>query len=40
MKRNYENIQLKIIYFSAEDIVKTSNNDNVSDMPDFPENFG
>ena len=39
MKKNYENIELKIVYLSVEDIVRTSNNDNVSDMPEFPENF-
>ena len=40
MKRNYENVELEIVSFCSEDVIRTSQNDNVSDMPDFPENFG
>lgn len=40
MKKNYESVALEIVFFCAEDIVRTSQNDNVTDMPDFPENFG
>ncbi len=40
MKSNYENIEIKIILFSNDDIIKTSNDDNVEEMPDFPEMFG
>ena len=38
MKKTYENIKIKLI-FLAEEIVRTSPNDNVTDLPDFPENF-
>ena len=40
MKRNYESFELEIIFFYAEDIVRTSPTDNVEDMPEFPETFG
>ena len=40
MKRNYENIEIKIILFNGDDIIRTSQSDNVEDMPDFPEMFG
>ena len=39
MKKTYENIQIKLIFFTDEP-VRTSPNDNVTDLPDFPENFG
>lgn len=37
MKRKYENIELEIVFFCNDDIVRTSQNDNVTDYPDFPE---
>lgn len=40
MKKIYQEMELEVVLFSQEDIVRTSQNDNVSDMPDFPENFG
>ena len=40
MKRNYENVELEIVFFCSDDVIRTSNNDNVEDMPDFPEIFG
>lgn len=40
MKKIYENVELAVVFFFEEDIVRTSNNDNVTDMPEFPENFG
>ena len=40
MKRNYENVELEIVFFCSEDVIRTSQNDNVSDMPDFPEFLG
>ena len=40
MKKIYESIELEILSLSAEDVIRTSQNDNVSDMPDFPEMFG
>lgn len=40
MKRIYQEMELEVIIFAQEDIVRTSNNDNVVDMPDFDENFG
>lgn len=39
MKKTYENIEIGLILLT-EDVVRTSPNDNVTDMPDFPENFG
>ncbi len=39
MKRIYQEIELEVIVFAQEDIVRTSNNDNVEEMPDFPEDF-
>ncbi len=39
MKKIYKNIELELV-FLVEDVVRTSQNDNVEDMPDFPENFG
>jgi hypothetical protein len=38
MKKIYENIEIGVI-FLTEDVVRTSQNDNVTDMPEFPENF-
>lgn len=38
MKKIYQKIELVMILF-AEDVVRTSQNDNVEDMPDFPEIF-
>ena len=38
MKKNYQEIELLVILFT-EEIVRTSQNDNVSDMPEFPELF-
>lgn len=35
----YEKAKLTIIYFDSEDVIKTSQNDNVVDVPDFPEQF-
>lgn len=39
MKKTYQEMQLKVIIFIKEDIIKTSQSDNVADMPEFPENF-
>ncbi len=39
MKKNYEDIQVQIVLFDRQDVVRTSQNDNVVDMPDFPEVF-
>ena len=36
MKKTYQEMELILVFF-AEDIVRTSQNDNVEDMPDFPE---
>ena len=40
MKRTYDNVELEIVFFCTEDVIRTSKNDNTEDMPDFPENFG
>ena len=39
MKKTYQEIELLVIFFT-EEIVRTSQNDNVEDMPDFPEFLG
>ena len=38
--KKYEELKLEIVFFFEEDIVRTSQNDNVGEMPEFPENFG
>ena len=35
----YEKVELEIIFLSSEDVIKTSQNDNLEEMPDFPEYF-
>ena len=37
--KSYETIKIQIILLDKEDIIKTSNNDNVEDLPEFPEIF-
>jgi len=39
MKKTYECIEINLLVFPCEDIVRTSQNDNVGEMPDFPEDF-
>ena len=39
MKRIYENMELEIVFFSTEDVIRTSINDNTGNMPEFPEDF-
>lgn len=39
MKKIYESIEIGLV-FLFEDVVRTSQFDNVTDMPEFPENFG
>ena len=39
MKKIYERLEISFLFFGEEDIVRTSQNDNVSDMADFPEIF-
>ena len=39
MKKTYQEMEMLVVFF-AEDIVRTSQNDNVEDMPDFPEFLG
>ena len=38
MKKNYQLIELEIILIN-EDVIRTSQNDNVESMPEFPEIF-
>ena len=40
MKKFYEKAELKVLVFLEEDIVRTSQNDNLEPMPDFPEEIG
>jgi hypothetical protein len=39
MKKIYNKIEVEIIFFFEEDVIKTSQNDNIVDLPDFPEEF-
>ena len=39
MKKTYQEVDLVLIFFT-EEIVRTSQNDNVEDMPEFPEFLG
>jgi hypothetical protein len=36
MKKTYQEMEL-ILVFLTEEIVRTSQNDNIGEMPDFPE---
>ena len=38
MKKEYESIKIELL-FLAEDLVRTSGFDNLTPMPDFPEEF-
>ena len=35
----YEKIEMQIIFLQNTDVIRTSQNDNVENMPDFPEEF-
>ena len=37
MKKIYEKAEMKVLVFLEEDVIRTSQNDNVEPMPDFPE---
>ena len=37
MKKIYEKAELRVLVFLEEDVIRTSQNDNVEPMPDFPE---
>ena len=39
MKKVYENITIDLVFFYDMDIVRTSQNDNIESVPDFPEDF-
>lgn len=39
MEKYYEALEMEIVLFSTDDIVRTSFGDNVTDFPDYPENF-
>ena len=39
MKKAYDEIKM-VVVFMTEEVVRTSQNDNVEDMPDFPEFLG
>ena len=39
MKKTYENISIELVFFYDMDIVRTSQNDNIESVPDFPEDF-
>ena len=38
MKKEYSKIDIEIIFFLVDDVIKTSK-DNVGVMPEFPEDF-
>ena len=37
MLKKYENIEVEIVFFGGDDVVRTSEGDNVENLPDFPE---
>ena len=37
MKKIYEKAEMKVLVFLEEDVIRTSQNDNLEPMPDFPE---
>lgn len=39
MKKTYERLEIALLFFGEEDVIRTSQNDNVSNLPDFPEYF-
>ena len=39
MKKTYENISIDLVFFYDMDIVRTSQNDNIESVLDFPEDF-
>lgn len=39
MEKYYEALEMEIVLFSATDIVRTSFGDNVTEFPEYPENF-
>ena len=39
MKKIFENITLEIVTFYADDVIRTSSYDNVTSVPEFPEEF-
>lgn len=39
MKKIYNCIEINLVIFPFEDIVRTSSADNVESMPNFPEDF-
>ena len=38
MKKAYDEIKM-VVVFMTEEVIRTSQNDNVEDMPEFPEFF-
>jgi hypothetical protein len=39
MKKTYTKIEMEVITLTQEDVIRTSQNDNVESMPEFPEIF-
>ncbi len=39
MKRKFEILEIEVVFFSQVDVIRTSQNDNLVDLPEFPENF-
>ena len=39
MEKYYETLEMEIVLFSSDDIVRTSFGDNVTEFPEYPENF-
>ena len=40
MKKIYKKAEVEVLVFLEEDVIRTSPNDNLETMPDFPENIG
>lgn len=40
MKKIYENLECNVLFFCEEDVIRMSQNDNIVDLPEFPEFVG
>ena len=38
--KTYQDLELEVVFFLEEDVIRTSLNDNTGEMPEFPENWG
>ena len=38
--KTYQDLELEVVFFLEEDVIRTSNSDNTEEMPEFPEFIG